>query len=219
MRLISQNDLDILRYGFYFLINRMKKKKVFATVTDKVISKEEYKELVFENLLSTEDFSCIWNVIFKKKILGDLRFDSNVKFGEDLLFSYELILRSSNMMILDEPLYNYEYNINGASKCISKDKCLGRLSDEIYVDEHVCNMFSKYIDLGNNTKFRINKFFNYNLKDISKEGYRKYKEYLKEVERLDNKYIDKNNIKKENNFFRYLMYRIYEILKDIKRRG
>ena len=219
MRLINENNIDILRFGFYYLNKETKIKNEFDIITDKVINRDEYNELIFKNLLLTEDFSCIWNVIFKREILGDLRFNSNVKYGEDLLFSYELLLRSSSMMVINEPLYNYENNASGASKYISIKKCLSRLNDEIYVDEKICELFSNYVNLENYANFRINNCFNYNLKCIAKEGYKKYKEYLKEAENLNIKYIDKRYIKKQNNYCRYLVYRLIQFLKSIKRRG
>lgn len=219
MSIISKKRIDILRYGFYFLNNDSKIKNTFDTVVNRVINKDEYNELIFKNLLLTEDFSCIWNIIFKKEILGELRFDNNVKYGEDLLFSYELLLKSSNMIILEEPLYNYENNNSGASKFISLEKCLNRLNNEIYVDEYICKLFSKYVELGENAKYRINNCFRYNLKYITKEGYRKYKEYIREVIKIDTKYIDKNIIYKKDNFLSYLVYRTLQFLKSLKGRG
>lgn len=219
LSLIKKYNLDMIRYCYKFINNKSIKKYEFRTITDEVIKKSEYKEKVFKNLLLCEDFSNIWNVIFKRNILENIKFNNSIKFGEDLLYSYKTILNSENMMILSEPLYNYVYNEQGASKTIDVEFCLKRLNDEITVDSEVCKMFCNYINLETCANFRIENCFKFNLKQIAyKLSYKEYIEYINKVLKLNTKYIDKKYINKNRNCILYIIYKVILILKNARRK-
>lgn len=64
--------------------------------------------------------SC-WGRIIKKSIIGNLRFDVDVSFGEDFLFNIDLISSSDNLSVsyIDFPLYYY---FSRADSAIHSDK-------------------------------------------------------------------------------------------------
>lgn len=52
----------------------------------------------------------LWNKLFKTSILGNVRFDSNVSYGEDALFCWGVLQRVATVVIIDTPLYHYRIN-------------------------------------------------------------------------------------------------------------
>lgn len=72
--------------------------------TKKMLKKETLKEL-----LNEEYFNCVcWAKIYKKKIIGNVRFNENMKIAEDFDFLYKII-DNVNIVYLDttKKLYHY----------------------------------------------------------------------------------------------------------------
>ena len=53
------------------------------------------------------DFSVVWGCLYKKEVIGDLRFDPDVRIGEDFMFKYHVFLRCGKIMCLKDRLYGY----------------------------------------------------------------------------------------------------------------
>lgn len=66
-----------------------------------------------------------WNKMFKKNILGELRFRDDIAIYEDLLFVGEYLLRSNNVKTCNRPLYNY---FERADSALHKKMSQSRLS-------------------------------------------------------------------------------------------
>lgn len=49
----------------------------------------------------------IWCKLYKKSIIGDLRFDNNVKIGEDQIFNFEYLMHSKRIGVVNSVWYNY----------------------------------------------------------------------------------------------------------------
>ena len=160
----------------------------------------------------------ITSCFIKSDILKDYKFNTNIKYGEDLLFSCKSILNSNSIMLLSKPLYNYVYNVQGASKIVNLKTCIKRLEDEIYVNTEVCKMYLEYIDLEEIAIKRVNNCFMYNLKSLAyKDSYKNYKQYISSVLEMDTKYIYKESVIKQKNFLKYLVYKFGLTIKNIIR--
>lgn len=55
-----------------------------------------------------------WDKLYNKEKIGDIRFDSKLKIGEDNLFVFEYLLKCESVIVLDCPLYNYLIRENSA---------------------------------------------------------------------------------------------------------
>lgn len=64
-----------------------------------------------------------WDKLFKREIIGDIRFPLNMRF-EDIVFSYKVLFNSKSIGVVEEPLYNYRRTTEGGF--------LNSFSDEIY---------------------------------------------------------------------------------------
>ena len=57
----------------------------------------------------------IWNKLYYRDIVSDLRFEPDIRINEDLLFNYYAFKRSKISVFLDEPYYHYMIRKNSAS--------------------------------------------------------------------------------------------------------
>lgn len=77
----------------------------------------------------------LWNKVYKRKILGDLLFDINMKYSEDLLFNISALKKTIKLIIIPEPVVyirersdsaihtkinndTFVENLNNIKKCI-----------------------------------------------------------------------------------------------------
>lgn len=101
-----------------------------------LLDNDELWELVFGKLNNS---SC--NKLYKRKLIGDLRFPENVVHGEDLLFNIEYLTKCNVGTYSEAPMYNYlsrndsitrsGFNENIFLEIIAKDKA------KEFVTEHM----------------------------------------------------------------------------------
>ncbi|MBR2965584.1 MAG: glycosyltransferase family 2 protein [Clostridia bacterium] len=61
-----------------------------------------------------------WCKIFKRRTLGDLRFDEGCAIGEDFRFNLDAIAKAGNILVCSKPVYHYIQNPEGAIHTIVK---------------------------------------------------------------------------------------------------
>lgn len=103
---------------------------------DKILSYNELWEEVFGKLNNA-----VWNKLYRKEILRDIRFNTNFSHGEDLLFNILYLERAKSGKIIDKALYNYykrgdsittgKFNSRKLLEADSKDEAL-KLVKQIY---------------------------------------------------------------------------------------
>ena len=78
--------------------------KVESASTDNIIEldKEGLWREVFGKLNNA-----VWNKLFKRELINDLRFDLRFAHGEDLIFNIRYLERANLGKVVDKPLYNY----------------------------------------------------------------------------------------------------------------
>ena len=84
----------------------------------------------------------IFDKIYKKNIVGDLRFDKNVRIGEDLLFIYQYLKKVDNVSWERQPLYHYVFRDESAMNRVFTDKFLDVLSVSDYILQDVSEHYS-----------------------------------------------------------------------------
>ena len=121
---------DLILYPYY--IEAKSIRTFFPIVHDKRISLKE-KELGFwlsENL-HKGILRTVWSKLFKASLLQNLRFDNNIRLGEDNLFLIEYLNRISSCRFVDTPFYVYT----------GVNKYQLRVDDAIYI---MSRLFSAY---------------------------------------------------------------------------
>lgn len=98
----------------------------YQTFTDELIKKEELSyskvqiinqdETANEILTNTEISGYLWNKLFKRKLISDFYFDEKLKICEDEVFCFEYIRNIVRTVIIQEKLYYYMDNPQGAER-------------------------------------------------------------------------------------------------------
>lgn len=90
-----------------------------------------------KQLISKENATfCVWNKLFKKDLLDDIRFDETIKFAEDILFCFKYLLKCKSIVSTNQKLYHY---INNPTSAIHNCHALQRMS-EIETYEQISQM-------------------------------------------------------------------------------
>lgn len=108
-------DLVICGYfqeHYFFKKNFFREKK---PPRDGGYTKKEFINLFF---LYFNKNGFLWNKLYKKDLIihNDIKFLSEIKFAEDLLFNLEYLKYCSNIYLVDEPYYYYRFNANSLTR-------------------------------------------------------------------------------------------------------
>lgn len=107
-----------------------------------VDAKKGFKELIVPNSVYG---GFVWNKLYKRKIIEDVRFDENIKQGEDMVFNFYAFSRANRIAFQGISLYHYITRTTSASKKnlykldFTSMKCDLILFDE--VDEDIKSVF------------------------------------------------------------------------------
>lgn len=66
----------------------------------------------------------VWGKLYKRKIIGDTKFDIGHKVHEDSFFLFELLIKNPTVVVKNEYIYRYHITSNSASRAIFSDKFL-----------------------------------------------------------------------------------------------
>lgn len=104
------------------------------------IERKDFCEYLFPVMADGTSFYTCWNKLYKKEIIrkNNLAFDTNKKYGEDMMFVYNYIIHIEDFSFVAEPLYFYFQNENSATQNIKN-------SFEIYKELYLwlCDYFKK----------------------------------------------------------------------------
>lgn len=127
--------IDIIRYGYYRemgLDNRM-----YVSNCDILVSGSS-KMLELSNKYCYWGF--LWNTFFHKSIIGDIRFDEELCWCEDHIFTYNCMSKSKLMYILSKSLYHYRVTDSGLSRIIDPEMICRVAEKEFYLILPITNV-------------------------------------------------------------------------------
>lgn len=109
---IETNNADIAISGF----SREVGKNTFVPYCKDKFEKEFSREEMISNLLQNRYYSCsINNVVFRKDVVKDIKFDVKISYNEDLLYLFNIMKKCKTAYFTSEPLYFYCDNDGSAS--------------------------------------------------------------------------------------------------------
>ena len=213
---ISFFKYDVVRFGVFTLKKGGERNLLNARYSS---SLEEYSRLVLER----ETILGVWGGIYSKKLFKDanITFLEDLKYGEDWLCLYTLLLYSSSFYYLNQCIYGYRFNENSATK---KRQEHVEITTLIAYERMLSLARSKGVELKECSLNRV-RF------DLRRERKKKFFEirtcsYLDELEVALNRYVPQSflcDLKCCKNtkhvllvvFFEvlYQMYRIYKFIK------
>lgn len=194
-------DLAICNYN---IIYNKRDERIKSNSSSFVIdSPEEYHK----NIKIYNGF--LWNKLFKRSIIGNLRLDKKIHYCEDELFVTQYVEKCNLISYISEPLYNYCIQRNSGSSWLKwNEKKVTVISAKIKIIEtlkkYEFNVYKQYyLDLFlfyNEIYHRFDRNIDY--KNCMKEMYRKIK--------LSTNYTIKEKI---NVMIRYNFYDIYNFVR------
>lgn len=95
-----QKDIEVLG------IKRIERKEKWSNVLNGESSIEGY----------------LWNKIYAKDTIGDVRFDKSLSMCEDQLFCFQVLNKTDDVAYVDAALYHYRNNENGATKSLRPEQ-------------------------------------------------------------------------------------------------
>ena len=179
---------------------------------------------IIDEIINTINFSSSCKTLFKKSILNDLRFNTELKYGEDMLFEYNL-LGKGKISYIDNHGYIYIQNKESMMNKNTYKYVQKYLNDSIYVLDQILidNLDKK--ELIDNKKIAK---MNLALSKLTTNKELKYKEYKQIIKEFIQSYKIKNisNESKINkirlhllkNKHYYMYYVLNKIINFIKRK-
>lgn len=137
--LINDNDLDIVIGGY----NEIKDNNIIRTrlsLPGLHIYENDQINNFFEKLLSsktndnnqeigTAPVGRIYTRLFKRKSIGNLKFNTNVHMSEDTLFMIDYTYQVKRIGIVDKVWYNYYINDYSISNSTKKEKMINGINE------------------------------------------------------------------------------------------
>lgn len=213
--IIKKNKrVDLIKFGYDTRIGfYVKNKQDYDYLNNKRWRKEQYKRDIYPKIISTYNFSAIFNCLINKKISKDIGLFFNEKFdyAEDLEYQFRLLLASDSIYITNNIYYHYMQNMNSSIFSLNINKFVKQLECEIEIVTEICSEIGFWIDGYNRINKKIYQII-YDILVLSKnyEDYIKmansfinnnrYQEFIKNIEGCDQKTIY-NYIVKENKYW------------------
>ena len=176
---MCEENCDIIAFNYYIVD---KKNKTVAI--SKKIEEDFSKELLDDNGIR----GFVWNKVYTKKILDNLKFELDVYVWEDLLFNFEIFNKVNNLIFkyINQPLYYYFQRNNSClnspnEKMVTSQIALGRIIEILdrikNINSNNCKLnyiksyYDLYINFSDSKQFKDNKDnFLKNIKKYKKEN-------------------------------------------------
>ena len=107
----KKNDADISISGYreWYEVDNYEE----VNCSKEIFVKKE-KEVLREFFLSNKIGWNVWAKLYKKDVIGNIRFVEGKKTAEDMFFVFEALKNAKKIVIHEEPLYNYIKQENSA---------------------------------------------------------------------------------------------------------
>lgn len=194
---IKKWDTQMVLCGFNEVLYNKSEKGVITNmpIHPKVVdAKKEYLTNIIGQLPEKDKelyyTYCVWNVLYSNEVIqkNHIRFKSErIYVSEDILFQVEYASRSSNILLLPTPYYNYCHNSNSLTRKYDKN----RFEKTIALYDEICNRL-KYLNVNiDNFELRKQRFLLaktlYTVCDAIK--YLSSKDASKEIKRIGSNHI------------------------------
>lgn len=173
---MEASNCDIVICGRYNVTEGRREAVVYG-VEKEWDNNEACRRCIFDSYV----MGSVWNKLFTREVIENVRFDTSLEYCEDMLFLAS-VLKQKNIRVfyLNEPLYNYVQN----SKSVTNSKSLlfdknGELKYIVAMNK-ILNLYSDEPHISNLIKTRIFLFAYDMLKDKIKKSNqkKKLKKYL-----------------------------------------
>lgn len=102
--LVTSGDYDVARCGCYIedLIGNAS-----SVLGNGETLAPTYDELIIDLMNGGHLSGVVWNKIYRRSAIGDIRFDTADGCSEDIMYNYRVFSKTSRVVFCDEPKYHY----------------------------------------------------------------------------------------------------------------
>lgn len=116
----------------------------------------EYQEYIYSNKEAIKEFlyhitfrGMLWNKLISSHLIGDCKFDSDISYGEDALFVWNLLQYANGVTFTTRELYHYRLNDAGISLGAFGDKKMTGCLVWKQIRQNVKNTFPEFQSIAN----------------------------------------------------------------------
>lgn len=196
---------DLLLFSYYSVSSGVEKLK---TIDEYVLSDKEELDSFISKFLIYSILKAPWSKLFKRVKIGSIRFDENVRLGEDVLFMFDFLGGVESCRVFNNIFYVYNEGENSLSS-----KYRLSIEEAIYAMEKQFQSYDKLTFTNEQVeKYIFLDYKSYCYNDICKrpnlwfknESVRKFYNRIKKY--LDFNYKLRYNILSYNFIFRLIMF-------------
>lgn len=119
------DDIDIVRCNYYFVKN----KKILMNNKFPSFKEVNSKEMLNKYMMQNSIWNTVWGQLIKMEHCKKVRFDKNIRIGEDLLFNYQLYSKIKMIKCINLPLYYYVDNYNSITRALNSSSIKKNMND------------------------------------------------------------------------------------------
>ena len=225
INIANKYECDHVISGYTEVNNNQKKEKTIYRDKEETFDITYPKEI--NNAFKTSEFNPCWKQLISRKLLlkNKIKFNKEIKYGEDMLFSLECYVKSKKTMYLKK--FGYYYTMNETSVMRKKDieshkkyYSDNKLTTELIIgnynltQENIQSLYFKTLVIFNNICTRVIKNQNNyrSVKKIILDERESYNQIFKKCK------IPKYGTKKQKVTFvllKYKMFLLYYIIKKL----
>jgi len=199
---METNNVNVVVSGITFcdeLLNFIKEQ--LYPVNNKILKFKDIKE----DIITTGYFNSVCKALYKKEIFKDLRFNEQLKYGEDLLFSFS-ILYNNDIYYIKNCGYFYVQNQNSLTHSTNLKATSKYIDDNIYVYNKLANYYQDKTIINQILLTKYNNAFK-KLITIPNIKYKKFKKYIISTFKNNNQpKITLSKINKQSKLDNILLY-------------
>ncbi|MBQ3280106.1 glycosyltransferase family 2 protein [Candidatus Saccharibacteria bacterium] len=179
---LVKNDVDVIRFG----AKKMPSGKLFSPIMHSYNNKVLLKVDILKLLLTSGILNNLCFQIYRTKFLKNIKaFDSNMKFGEDLLVNIEIHRRTKTLLLYDKTLYYYNSNPDSISRNIKYDVSIDNFKERIFLTDKIIKISKKYDkDIQNAAIYYQTKIIKYRIAILAMASKRDDKKFFDAIEEL-----------------------------------
>lgn len=137
------NSPDVIRFRYEKVPNKYQQ---YLYKKEGKIEKKDFKKYVYPMFIEGYMLNSLWNnCIRRDKIINTNLNESNIRYGEDLLWNLKLFSNIDNIVLCNEVLYEYYCQPESVTNSRKVDSLYKNLQDSIYV----YSMLFEYLKIWN----------------------------------------------------------------------
>lgn len=150
INIFKSKKVDLVKFNFYKKGKHFKLKHYYSLpINEKIASNDiRIKNIVF----NSDDLCPCWGIVYKSSIAKKIRFDKNIKVGEDFLYVINYLKNSKTLFISNERYYYYVINQSSVTHSFNLKKNIIKTENALYVNKNVEKIFLQGDLLKNNMR-------------------------------------------------------------------